>query len=86
MGHLSAMFKLARSLSMRKGKNFNGDRDGRDTAKAMEKEAKKNELILRSSGCVHVTGSKNLASLFSKRGEKGVNQDCFIFWEVSTLI
>ncbi|CAN0914133.1 Probable protein phosphatase 2C 73 [Linum grandiflorum] len=83
MGHLSAMFKLARTLSLRKGKNFNGDgdRDGRETAKAMEKEAKKNELVLRSSGCVHVAGSKNLASLFSRRGEKGVNQDCFIFWE-----
>ncbi|CAN1197964.1 Probable protein phosphatase 2C 34 [Linum perenne] len=82
MGHLSAMFKLARSLSLRKGKACNGDGDdGRETAKAMEKEAKKNELILRSSGCVHVAGSKNFASLFSKRGEKGCNQDCFMVWE-----
>ncbi|CAI0551509.1 unnamed protein product [Linum tenue] len=86
MGHLSAMFKLARSLSMKKSKNFCGDGDnggggGREAAKAMEKEAKKNELILRSSGCVNVAGSNNLASLFSKRGEKGVNQDCFIVWE-----
>ncbi|CAL1393316.1 unnamed protein product [Linum trigynum] len=88
MGHLSAMFKLARSLSMKKSKNFCGDGDnvgggggGREAAKAMEKEAKKNELILRSSGCMNVAGSKNLASLFSKRGEKGVNQDCFIVWE-----
>ncbi|CAL1407537.1 unnamed protein product [Linum trigynum] len=86
MGHLSAMFKLARSLSLKKSKNFCGDEDnggggGREAAKAMEKEAKKNELILRSSGCVNVAGSNNLASLFSKRGEKGVNQDCFIVWE-----
>ncbi|CAN1784215.1 Probable protein phosphatase 2C 73 [Linum perenne] len=74
MGHLSAMLKLARSLSMKKGKNINED-GGRETAKAMEKEAKKNELIYVDDG------SKNLASLFSKKGEKGVNQDCFIVWE-----
>ncbi|CAN1784213.1 Probable protein phosphatase 2C 73 [Linum perenne] len=81
MGHLSAMLKLARSLSMKKGKNINED-GGRETAKAMEKEAKKNELILKSSGFLNVDdGSKNLASLFSKKGEKGVNQDCFIVWE-----
>ncbi|CAN0897180.1 Probable protein phosphatase 2C 73 [Linum grandiflorum] len=75
MGHLSAMLKLARSLSLKKDKSFDGD-DGKETAKAMEKEAKKNDLVLKSSG-----DSNNLASLFSKRGEKGVNQDCFIVWE-----
>ncbi|CAN1161510.1 Probable protein phosphatase 2C 73 [Linum perenne] len=81
MGHLSAMLKLARSLSMKKGKSINGD-GGRETAKSMEKEAKKNELILKSSGFLNVDdGSKNLASLFSKKGEKGVNQDCFIVWK-----
>ncbi|KAJ9180300.1 hypothetical protein P3X46_008567 [Hevea brasiliensis] len=81
MGHLSSMFNgLARSFSIRKGKSI-GNGDGREAAEAMAKEAKKNDLILRSSGFVSVDGSKNFASVFSKRGEKGVNQDSFIVWE-----
>ncbi|KAJ0080600.1 hypothetical protein Patl1_22328 [Pistacia atlantica] len=47
----------------------------------MAKEAKKDDLILRSSGFVNVDGSNNFASVFSKRGQKGVNQDCAIVWE-----
>lgn len=82
MGHLSSVFNgLASSFSIRKGKH-NGNGDGREVVKAMVKEAKKNDLILRSSGFVNVDGSKNFTSVFSKRGEKGVNQDCFIVWEV----
>lgn len=82
MGHLSSMFNgLARSFLIRKGKDI-GNGDGREAAEAMAKEAKKNDLILRSSGVINVDGSKNFASVFSKRGEKGVNQDTFIVWEV----
>lgn len=82
MGHLSTIFNgLARSFSIKKGRS-SGDCDGRETAEAMAKEAKKNDLILCSSGIVNVDGSKNFASVFSRRGEKGVNQDCCIVWEV----
>lgn len=82
MGHLSSMFNgIARSLSVRKGKNC-GTCDGQEAAEAMAKEAKKNDLMLCTSGVVSVDGSKNFASIFSKRGEKGVNQDCCIVWEV----
>lgn len=82
MGHLSSMFNgLARSFWFRRGKN-SGICSGRDAAETMAKEAKKNELILRSSGVVNVDGSNNFASVFSKRGRKGVNQDCCIVWEV----
>ncbi|KDP23431.1 hypothetical protein JCGZ_23264 [Jatropha curcas] len=81
MGHLSSMFNgLARSLLIRKGKNYDSG-DGREAAEEMAKEAKKNDLILRSSGFINLDGSKNSASGFSKRGEKGTNQDCFIIWE-----
>lgn len=84
MGHFSSMFSgLARSLSIKKGKNNHGNSDARDAAEAMAKEAKKNDMILRSSGIVNVDGSNNFASVFSKRGQKGVNQDCCIVWEVS---
>lgn len=85
MGHFSSMFNgLARSFSLKKRKNSsgNGKYDGREAVEVMAKEAKRNDLILRSSGTVNVDGFKNFASLFSRRGEKGVNQDCFIVWEV----
>ena len=82
MGHLSFMFNgLVKSLSLKKGRN-SGNCSAREAVEAMARDAKKNGLILRSSGTVNVSGSNNFASLFSKRGEKGVNQDCFIVWEV----
>uniref|UniRef100_A0A5B7B7Y6 protein-serine/threonine phosphatase n=1 Tax=Davidia involucrata TaxID=16924 RepID=A0A5B7B7Y6_DAVIN len=81
MGHFSSMFNgLAKSLLIRKGRNSRNC-SGREAAEAMAKEAKKNDLILRSSGTVNVNGSNNFASVFSKRGQKGVNQDCSIVWE-----
>ena len=82
MRHFSSMFNgLASSFSIRRGKN-SGNGDGREAAEALAKDAKKNDLILRSSGFVNVDGSNNFASVFSKRGRKGVNQDCTIVWEV----
>ncbi|XP_074320926.1 putative protein phosphatase 2C 34 [Silene latifolia] len=82
MGHWTTMFNgLARSLSIKKVKNsINGD-VGREAAEAMAKDAKKNDMILRSSGIVNVNGSNNFASVCTKRGQKGVNQDCCIVWE-----
>ena len=86
MGHLSSMFNgLARSFSMKKGRS-SGRCGGREAAEAMAREAKKNDLLLCSSGSVNVDGSNNYASVFSKRGQKGVNQDCCIVWEVCTNI
>lgn len=82
MGHSSSMFSgLTKSLSVRKWKNA-GARDGEETVEAMAKEAKKNDLMLCNSGIINVYGSKNFASIFSKKGEKGMNQDCCIVWEV----
>ncbi|KAL3538212.1 hypothetical protein ACH5RR_001578 [Cinchona calisaya] len=82
MGQLSAMFnELARSLSIKKKRSYFGSCGGGDAVEAMTKEAKKNDLILTSSGTVNVDGSKNFAAVFSKRGEKGVNQDCCMVWE-----
>ena len=51
-------------------------------AEAMAKSAKKKDLIIRGSGSIHIDGSSNFVSSFSKRGEKGINQDCCIVWEV----
>ncbi|KAF5746719.1 phosphatase 2C family protein [Tripterygium wilfordii] len=80
MGHFSSMFNGLARFSLRKGRN-SGNEEGREIAAELAKEAKKNDLLLSSSGCVNVNGSRNFASVFSKRGEKGVNQDCFIVWE-----
>ncbi|KZV43665.1 Phosphatase 2C family protein isoform 1 [Dorcoceras hygrometricum] len=85
MGHLSSMFSgIARSLSMKRtpsSKSKNQKSDGNEVVDAVGKNAKKEELILRTSGVVSIEGSKNVASVYSKRGEKGVNQDCSIVWE-----
>ncbi|XP_047328152.1 probable protein phosphatase 2C 34 [Impatiens glandulifera] len=83
MGHFSSMFNgLARSLTMKKGQRRSyGGCGGKEAVDDIVTEAKKNDLILRSSGFVSVEGSNNFASVFSRRGEKGVNQDCCIVWE-----
>eukprot|EP00262_Sarcandra_glabra_P006641 TRINITY_DN18_c5_g1_i1.p1 TRINITY_DN18_c5_g1~~TRINITY_DN18_c5_g1_i1.p1 ORF type:complete len:361 (-),score=47.89 TRINITY_DN18_c5_g1_i1:47-1129(-) len=76
MRHLSSLFDgLARSLSIRRGNRCSDDDVGREAADSMAKDAKKRDLILSSSG------SNGVASFFTKRGEKGVNQDCFVVWE-----
>ncbi|KAH0855679.1 hypothetical protein HID58_003979 [Brassica napus] len=81
MGHFSSMFNsLARSFSNKKDNN-NGKSNAKEAADEMAREATKKAMILKSSGCVNADGSNNLASVFSRRGEKGVNQDCAIVWE-----
>ncbi|KAE9615943.1 hypothetical protein Lal_00017532 [Lupinus albus] len=81
MEHISSMFNgLARSFSTRKGKSSKRH-GGKEAVEAMTKYAEKNDLILCSSGTVNVDDSNNFASIFSKRGKKGVNQDCCIVWE-----
>lgn len=80
MEHFSTMFSgLAKSLKKVKS---SGNCGGRGAVETMVKEAKKNDLILRSSGTLNVDGSNNFAAISSKRGNKGVNQDCCIVWEV----
>ncbi|KAK7291685.1 hypothetical protein RIF29_07024 [Crotalaria pallida] len=71
---------LARSVSIKKEKNDQKD-DGRKAVKELAKEAKKNELLLTSSGVVKSTKSNCFVSTFSSKGQKGVNQDRFIVWE-----
>ena len=82
MGHFSSMFNgLAKSFTIKKASSL-GNCSGREAVEVMAKEAKKSDLILHSSGYINVDGSNNFTSLYSKRGEKGANQDCFIVWEV----
>ncbi|KAD4179689.1 hypothetical protein E3N88_28280 [Mikania micrantha] len=79
MGRFTSMFNgLAKSFSPAKRLKNSGNDSGKETAEAMAKDAKKNDMILRSSGTVNMN---NLVSVYSKRGEKGVNQDCCIVWE-----
>lgn len=72
---------LARNISIRSGKKSRLD-VGREAADALAKEARKNETMLTSSGIVNVSSSNNTASVHSKRGQKGMNQDRFVVWEV----
>lgn len=71
MGHFSSMFNgLARSLLIKKGRN-SATCGGDEAVEVMAKEAKKNELILKSPGTVNASRSNNFVSGFSRRGEKG---------------
>ncbi|CAA3001664.1 probable phosphatase 2C 73 [Olea europaea subsp. europaea] len=85
MSRLSSIFSgFSRSISKNKTNSLKGsceNCDGREAVKDMAKDSKKNELMLTTSGTVNVEGSHNFASVFSKRGQKGVNQDRCIVWE-----
>ncbi|KAI3701973.1 hypothetical protein L6452_27505 [Arctium lappa] len=79
MGCFTAMFdELAKSFSPTKKKKGKSCGE-KDVEEVMAKEAKKDNMILRSSGTIN--NVNNFASVCSKRGEKGVNQDCCIVWE-----
>ncbi|XP_009369998.1 probable protein phosphatase 2C 34 [Pyrus x bretschneideri] len=69
-----------RTKSGKKTKNCPSD-VARKTAKAWEKEAKKNERVSSSSGVVMSERSNTLSSVCSKRGRKGINQDCLTIWK-----
>lgn len=75
---------LAKNVSIKHGRKRNDG--GREIADALAKEAKKSELMLSSPGTVNADGSDNFASVYSKRGRKGVNQDCVTVWEVYMII
>ncbi|KAA3481105.1 putative protein phosphatase 2C 41 [Gossypium australe] len=68
---------------MKKGKNTSSTEDdiGREVAETLAKDAKKNDLMLSSSATLKSNKSNNFASICSKRGQKGINQDCTIVWE-----
>lgn len=86
MVQFSSIFTgFTKSIANRNGKKSKHDHVGRETAVALAKEAKKNEMMLTSSGCV-AGASHNLAVVFSKGGKKGINQDRFVVWEVNTKI
>ncbi|XP_071698714.1 probable protein phosphatase 2C 34 [Rutidosis leptorrhynchoides] len=82
MGRFSSMLEgLTRTFSTSKRGNCSTQCDAKEAAEAMAKDAKKNDMIIRSSGSVNLNRSNNCASLSSKKGAKGVNQDCCIVWE-----
>ncbi|KAI5415708.1 probable protein phosphatase 2C 34 [Lathyrus oleraceus] len=71
---------LARTMSIKKDKNLQKD-DARKEVEELAKEARKNELLLSSSGVVKSNKDNSFVSVFTHRGQKGVNQDRLIVWE-----
>jgi len=69
-------------MSLKKDKSYGKDDDARKVVEAMAKEARKNEMLLSSSGIVKSDKSNNFSCVFTKKGQKGFNQDCLIVWEV----
>jgi hypothetical protein len=72
---------LARTISIKKEKNLQKD-DARKAVEELAKEARKNELFLSSSGVVRSNKDNSFVSVFTHRGQKGVNQDRLVVWEV----
>ena len=82
MVQLSNIFNtLSKNISNRTEKKSRLS-TGREAAAVLLKEAKRNERLLTSSGSINGRKSETFASSYSKRGKKGINQDCFIVWEV----
>lgn len=77
---LTLLNGMGRTTSTRRGRNCKDD-FGREAAESLEKEAGKNNLAWNSSRIIHAKRSSSSASVFSKRGKKGVNQDCCIVSE-----
>lgn len=68
-------------MSLSKDKSYGKDDDARKVVEAMAKEARKNEMLLSSSGIIKSDKSNNFSCVFTKKGQKGFNQDCLIVWE-----
>jgi hypothetical protein len=66
---------LVRSISSGKEKEKKGQ----------EQDEVRKEIVLKSSGWFHGTASNSFVSVYSQTGQKGVNQDRFIVWEVLSL-
>jgi hypothetical protein len=66
---------LVRSISSGKEKDKKGQ--------ALDEVRK--EIVLKSSGCLHGIASNSFVSVYSQTGQKGVNQDRSIVWEVISL-
>ncbi|OWM88136.1 probable protein phosphatase 2C 34 [Punica granatum] len=71
---------LARTVSIKRSRSYGND-VGREAAIALAKEARRNELVLSSTGTIRNNKSSKFTSVCSKRGNKGINQDSFVVWE-----
>ncbi|GAU46961.1 hypothetical protein TSUD_403110 [Trifolium subterraneum] len=72
---------ITRTISLKKDKSYGKDNDARKVVEAMAKEARKNEMLISSSGIVKSSKSNNFSCVFTKKGQKGFNQDRLIVWE-----
>jgi hypothetical protein len=80
MRHISSLLQgLARSLSVGKERKGGDGDDGKAAAATAT-------AVLRTSGTLWGEGSETFAAVCSRRGEKGINQDCSIVCEVSQIL
>lgn len=74
--------ELSKSLyGKSRGNRLLEEGGGKEAVDVFLKEAKKSNMILKSSGFSTGAKSNELVSVYSQRGEKGVNQDCSIVWQ-----
>ncbi|KAJ8766849.1 hypothetical protein K2173_009150 [Erythroxylum novogranatense] len=65
---------LAKTVSVKK------ERNSQRNAEKETKESKKKELMVKSSGVARSNKYNNFASVYTKRGQKGINQDRLVVW------
>lgn len=70
---------MVRNMSIKKKNNEDG---GKEAAREMAKEAKRNKSMICLSGSVKTSKFDDISSVCSKRGNKGTNQDSLVVWEV----
>ncbi|KAG9130503.1 hypothetical protein Leryth_023344 [Lithospermum erythrorhizon] len=81
MVQISTFFNdLARNISTRSPRKMCHYAKS-DTLDSIIKEARSDGLISTSPTVVDANSSTNFTSIYSKRGQKGINQDCFVVWE-----
>lgn len=70
---------MVRNMSIKKKSNEDGEKEA---AREMAKEAKRNKSMICLSGSVKTSKFDDMAYVCTKRGNKGINQDSLVVWEV----
>ncbi|CAI9119039.1 OLC1v1020693C3 [Oldenlandia corymbosa var. corymbosa] len=89
MVQLTSIFSsLARTISFKNERKVSildvAGGSGKEAADSMAKEARKNGMLLTSSGFINSNRSSNdnvMVSAYSKKGQKGPNQDRLVVWQ-----
>lgn len=73
--------EMVRNMSIKKKNNNNNNNEDDGSKEKIGKEGKKNKSMICLSGSFKTSKFEDMASVCSKRGNKGINQDSLVLWE-----